>query len=146
MLPACIVVLFIVFTTSDLVAQTENHCKVRYGYNVTGDRIKRDWYCWVPGHDEEKEPDAEPKNRSSSIEEMQLNVMPNPASDQLQISVPEEFASGTMDLITSTGSIVATQRVTGTITVIDVNSLPSGQYFVRFTRNDERLIAPCIID
>ncbi|MFZ1687018.1 MAG: T9SS type A sorting domain-containing protein [Flavobacteriales bacterium] len=141
--------LSLISVTSTLVlcsnVQAQNHCKVRYLYSNTGDRIQRDWYCWDPHVITEKEEDAEPKVLASSMEELHLQVAPNPASEQLSIMVPSEFASGTIDLLSPTGALMATTTVTSTRTTFDVSNFSSGHYFIRFVRGDETIISPCIV-
>ncbi|MBK8498201.1 MAG: T9SS type A sorting domain-containing protein [Flavobacteriales bacterium] len=132
---------FVVVGLLAVHAIAQDHCKVRYSYNAAGDRIKRDWYCWTPG---EEEPPLVTK--SATIAEVELGVMPNPASEELFVTVPEEYAAGSLDLVSSTGSVVATMRVQGVRNVFDVRALRAGTYFLRFQHGNEWIITPCVIE
>ena len=120
--------------------QAQTHCKIRYLYNGTGDRIQRDWYCWTPGENEDKDYSEEEDTSEGLLEEVHLTVVPNPADQELYASVPETFAKGTLEVITTTGSIVASGRITGTRTVLNVASIPAGLYFVRLKQGQESIL------
>lgn len=120
---------------------------MRYAYNQTGDRIQRYWHCWVPGQGEEGEPPPEEGGEKSRdrLADVQLNIMPNPASNELIVLVPDGITTGTMEMISSTGSTVGTIRVSGPRTMFDVSAVPAGHYFIRFLQGNESVIAACVI-
>jgi hypothetical protein len=116
----------------------QEHCRVRYSYNASGDRVSRDWHCWTG--------DLEPPPKMNSIANTQMGVRPNPANEELHISLPEEFATGKLELLNSYGALVAQQAVQGTLSILDVRALPAGAYFLRFQHGSEWIITSCIIE
>lgn len=130
-------------SSSSLVGQ--DHCRVRYQHNASGDRIQRDWYCWIPGgENEEHDENGGPKSRRV-LENVHMTVSPNPASDRFQVSFTDGDVVGSLELISATGATAQTQSVLASPLFIDVRDVPNGAYFLRFTNGQERIISSCIV-
>jgi hypothetical protein len=78
---------------------------------------------------------AAPQNEQTLMGEAQLNVKawPNPASDNMNISLEHEGVATVEVLDISGRSVLNTQQVSGTQINIDLSSLESGVYLVRVT-------------
>lgn len=118
------------------VCGQSQECKIKYSYDLSGNRTQRTWYCHTPGDPEDK--------RLDQLENVEMAIWPNPTTEELNVSIPEEFANGVVELVTTSGSVVATQNVSSSITLFDVKMLQAGQYFVRYMRGNETLITTFI--
>lgn len=123
----------------------QNHCKVRYTYNASGDRIQRDRYCWTPGH-EDKEEVLEDKSLASALEEVHLTVVPNPAATSIAILLPDAALGGTLELLSTTGALLATIEATTSQQEMDVSALNAGHYLLRLTKGDEMIITSFVVE
>ncbi len=64
----------------------------------------------------------------TAVSEKQLQVFPNPAHNQLYVSVPE--AKGTLVMLDISGRRVMQTNVTSTLTSFDIHSIDRGLYFI----------------
>lgn len=123
----------------------QEHCRVRYQYNASGDRIQRDWHCWTPG-DEENDPDNWEYKSRNVLAVVHMQVAPNPANDRFIISLPVDAPTeGMFELMNTLGEVLLSQRSTGTQTAIDVSSIPNGAYFIRYNSGHESIISSCVV-
>lgn len=122
----------------------QEHCRVRYQYNASGDRIQRDWHCWTPG-DEENEPENWEYKRIGVLEATHMQVTPNPANDRFTVVVPGNDANGSFELINALGEVILTQPANGSISSIEVSDLPNGTYFIRYALGQESIISACVV-
>lgn len=60
-----------------------------------------------------------------------LKVYPNPASDYVNVTVPETVAGATLSLYDASGKTVKTVKAAGTTNRIDLSSVPAGVYFLK---------------
>lgn len=138
----CFKTLLAVLLFGCLVHQSfaQNHCKVRYTYNASGDRVQRDWHCWEPGGGDPGE------NKALALAEVRVGVRPNPASDELFVTLPEGTSSGSLALVNAMGGIVISQAVRGALNVLDVRGLAKGSYFLRYQQGGESIVTPIMIE
>lgn len=78
-----------------------------------------------------------------SIEEEQLaaqvKLYPQPASELLNIALPESFGRGDVQVFDLSGAVVARQEIAGTSADLDVSPLAAGMYILRVS-NDKAVI------
>lgn len=77
---------------------------------------------------------------TTGIQQLELRTMglhPNPATDQVTISLPESevVRSVLFEITDGAGRVVRTERGAGVSTVLDVAGLPSGRYTIRALRD-----------
>ncbi len=65
-----------------------------------------------------------------NVSDNKLSVYPNPATTTVNVSVPESYIGQTINLVSMNGSIVLTQKILQQNTVIDVSTVPAGNYVV----------------
>ena len=71
---------------------------------------------------------------------LEVNVYPNPANDQLTVSIPETDQVVNVSIYNLTGQLVKEIQVSGnTNTIVDVAALPSGMYITRIVSADGKL-------
>ena len=58
-------------------------------------------------------------------------IFPNPASAQLQISVPQKLIGQESSVYNANGKKISTTKIYGWLTTIDTRTLPSGTYYLR---------------
>lgn len=75
----------------------------------------------------------------------QLNLFPNPASNRISISIDEPVTDGIIELINSSGKIIASDKANGMLFFIDRSEFPTGNYFVRISSNRTKTITKKII-
>lgn len=133
------VVFALMMFSVDAVGQ--DHCRVRYQYNSSGDRIQRDWYCGVP-----HEPDTDDLDKSKGVlETVHMQVSPNPATDHFLVALPSDALGGIVQLVNGAGAVVAVQRTDGPLIRIDVAALPDGPYFIRYSLGTESIVSSCVV-
>jgi uncharacterized surface protein with fasciclin (FAS1) repeats len=77
---------------------------------------------------------------STSVNETAFNnasIYPNPASEQLTVSVPALSGSATYSIYSSTGSLVTTGLFTTATTTLNVDMLSQGMYQVKINNGSE---------
>lgn len=65
-----------------------------------------------------------------NVSDNKLSVYPNPATTTVNVSVPESYIGQTINLVSMNGSIVLTQKILQQNTVMDVSTVPAGNYVV----------------
>jgi hypothetical protein len=66
-------------------------------------------------------------------EEVHLKISPNPASTKITIEIPGEASKFLISIFNLNGKELITMTVSDPVTVIDIQHLPAGIYFVRLT-------------
>jgi len=68
-----------------------------------------------------------------------LKIYPNPATDLISIEIPESGSNmnGTLSIYGMSGQELIQQHVQGSMSEINVSSLPKGIYFVMLINNDK---------
>ena len=68
------------------------------------------------------------------VSESDITVAPNPAVDQLNVTVKnDKFQVSQLYVVDMTGRVVSAQNVQENNISLDVNALSSGMYFLRLT-------------
>ncbi|UPT65299.1 MAG: PKD domain-containing protein [Sphingobacteriales bacterium JAD_PAG50586_3] len=62
----------------------------------------------------------------------QIKLYPNPASDVLNIVLPETWVKSQFELYDGTGRVITTQQLSSTNNQIDISPLTNGMYFFRY--------------
>lgn len=137
-------VLAVGFGVVSATTYAQEHCRVRYQYNASGDRTQRDWHCWTPG-DEENEPENWEYKRIGVLEATHMQVTPNPANERFMVVVPGKDANGSLQLINALGEVILTQSASGATSSIEVSDLPNGTYFIRYSIGQESIISACVV-
>lgn len=74
-----------------------------------------------------------------------VKVYPNPATENINVEVSENFVGKNIDIISfSTGVSVRSMKVEKSTEIIDVNDLPSGQYYISIA-NENGLITKVFV-
>lgn len=99
--------------------------------NTTGDQIFNSDLTVAEGW-----PVAVSANPSS----LELKIFPNPASDAVSVTLPQEFERATLSVLDLTGKPVFHQDAEGTKTQVDVSGLPAGVYFLMAQSSDQSAV------
>ena len=78
-----------------------------------------------------------PETRVSEVNLNSALVYPNPASEQLTVSVPALLGNATYSIYSSTGSLVTTGLFTTATTTLNVDMLSQGMYQVKINNGSE---------
>ena len=110
----------------EAIAQTPpDHCWVKYIYDQAGNRIKREWWCGVPGGwDENGNPKTLPANAIG------VRAYPNPADQTLELVTDTEIQEGEAVIRDEQGRVVLRQWIRGLRTQFDVSDLSNGLYLL----------------
>lgn len=65
-----------------------------------------------------------------SLSSFTFDVFPNPASQQLQVKLPDNFGSGQLCFFDLTGRVCKTEKISAGINVLDISFLPAGSYLL----------------
>ena len=80
------------------------------------------------------------------LEQNDIKVFPNPASDVLNVQLKEVMGTGTLQLIDATGRIVHESETSGTSNLIELDqSITSGTYILRAISDQKVFTVPVII-
>jgi len=80
----------------------------------------------------------------NSLEQITLNVYPNPANDVININTSEGSISA-ITLLNISGAIVREVAVTDEITQIELQNLPQGMYFIHALGREGQQLSSCKI-
>ena len=75
---------------------------------------------------------------------LQMNLYPNPASNNITISFPENTAETTLELFDINGRLLNSFQLTAGSESIDLTTFDDGLYFVRAISSDGTLVSPFI--
>jgi len=70
-----------------------------------------------------------------------MNLAPNPASDNLRVTMTEEVDGGQAIVHDAQGNVVIQAQVQGGSFVIDVAGLSIGPYYLSYMRGGERIVS-----
>ncbi|MCF8365590.1 MAG: T9SS type A sorting domain-containing protein [Bacteroidales bacterium] len=73
------------------------------------------------------------------VPDVNLRVYPNPASDLLNVSVPEGN-SVRVEILTATGKPVIQKQLPGNSSQLDISGLEQGSYFVRIITGENKIV------
>jgi len=75
-------------------------------------------------------------NMNSIRTDREVNVYPNPTSDNLVVEVTDQFINEEIYLYSVSGQLVLRQKLANVQTVVDVSALPEGEYLMAL-KSDE---------
>ncbi|HRF81932.1 MAG TPA: T9SS type A sorting domain-containing protein [Flavobacteriales bacterium] len=78
---------------------------------------------------------------SGALAEVHLLLAPNPASDQMRISLSAETGVGLLLIHDGHGREVYRQTMNSPTTTLDVSSFSTGPYYMSFVRDTERIVS-----
>ena len=67
---------------------------------------------------------------------LDLIIYPNPAQDKLSIALPEGLKDGLLSIFTMSGKLVLTQEVKETETIVNLESIETGTFLIKFSSKD----------
>lgn len=71
-----------------------------------------------------------------------LVVYPNPATDNIQVQIPEIYTGGVLTIYSGNGmKVLREENVIYPLTTVSVKTLTAGKYFVSLSKNNERIIS-----
>lgn len=65
------------------------------------------------------------------VNDMEVAIAPNPASQQITVTLPAKNATGRIQLMNTTGQVVAQKEITSAATTFDLSAYGSGLYIIR---------------
>lgn len=68
-----------------------------------------------------------------------FTVYPNPASDNVEISMSSDIEADLLRIFNAGGSLIRTLNVGGSLQTVDLSSLPTGNYYFRIEKSGEVL-------
>lgn len=104
----------------------QNHCWIKYTYDAAGNRIKREWWCGIPG-----DPDPQYEEKSARAADFGFRLAPVPATDMLTLTSGRVLDNAEIEIINMQGRIVLKQMANGTRTNFNVAGLAAGLYVLR---------------
>lgn len=122
----------------EVIAQQEPlewGCYVRYDYDDAGNRTDRYWYCWS---------NADPKS-ASALSDNRLRVGPVPASNELVVTLETDLADARLEVLDEKGTVISSERWSGTRATLPVERLAAGSYFVRVLSGRECIIRSFVV-
>jgi len=114
---------FALFPVDDLAAQ--QHCWVKYTYDIAGNRIQRSWWCGQPSHDDELP--GVPKSAQAD-KGYGLVAAPNPANTEFTLRSEVDLSGASCRITDGQGRTVLTQKGSGTSVVFNVAGFATGAY------------------
>jgi hypothetical protein len=70
-------------------------------------------------------------NVQNAPEEIKIDLFPNPATDQITIQYPNAIGNEAYTIYDLTGKIVRSGKLSGTTTIVSLQTLPSGSYLLK---------------
>ena len=74
--------------------------------------------------------EAAPTSSNQAWEDARLSILPNPASDQITLNVPEPFIHKDFKLFNAKGQLLQTGSITADKQIIDITNFQSGIYVI----------------
>jgi len=139
-----LLLLFIIVKNVDALAQ-KYPCYIKYTYDMTGNRVKREFLC---GEDEgggggpidPEDPNARPAGNNGNTDNNSVNylhylvkVFPNPSASIFNLSVDKVAENASFRVITSKGQILVQGKIMGLITQIDLSAFSTGNYYLEIS-------------
>lgn len=126
-------------------------CSIRYDYDGGGNRTSRYWYCWdqhVPPPRLGAFADSSGGNEKAlrPLEELTLQLAPNPTSDQLTVHLSASIDQCTFDVYDAQGRSAMHGTLQGDTKVIDVSALRPGLYNFCLVRGAEMMVRGFIVE
>jgi hypothetical protein len=116
-------------------------CSIRYDHDIAGNRTSRYWYCW--GH---RPKAAEQDSTLRALEDLTLQVFPNPASDRLTVSLSAPIEGGRYEVHDVQGRMLSNGPFNGERMQLPLGELPAGLYTLRVIRQEELLMRSFMVE
>ena len=85
-------------------------------------------------------------NAITSVDELELSVFPNPASNHLSVQLPDNWNDVTLDVFTAQGKwIMSTQNAGGNQVTIDCLNFPNGTYTIVMKQGNQKASGTFIV-
>ena len=85
-------------------------------------------------------------NQAEELHEaVKIAIMPNPVAEQLYLNIPQEIESASYHLMDAQGNLMQSGRVFTGTAGLDLSSLPSGTYWLRFFWDNSSELYPVVI-
>lgn len=81
----------------------------------------------------------------SAFSENTLRVGPVPASTEIQVSLESGLSEATLEILDEKGTVLTSERWSGTSVTLPVDRLASGSYFVRLLTGSECFIRSFVV-
>ena len=120
------------FLVGILQAQT----KIRYYYDASGNRIKREIVLSRVQNRALADPEDE-KPLSEKFAGQTVRFYPNPTKGQITIAISgnTEELSGDVKIFTMNGKCIATRKIVSSKVYFDLSNQPAGNYILKMTLN-----------
>lgn len=82
---------------------------------------------------------------TNNFELANVKVYPNPASDFLQVELPEGMENAMIQIVDAAGRVILTHEAKNVENTIAVNNLKAGTYFVNIQNNSQRITRNIVI-
>jgi hypothetical protein len=79
-----------------------------------------------------------------NIETDSFKIFPNPSSDQITIEIKAPSQNNFITIISMTGKVMLERTFPGPKTIVNIENLPSGVYFIRL-RNEKTVVVGKLI-
>lgn len=71
-----------------------------------------------------------------TVSKKEIQVYPNPASNLLAIRLPSDHSFNTISILNQMGQIITEEAISGSSSILNVESIASGIYFIRLSGGD----------
>jgi Secretion system C-terminal sorting domain len=138
-----LVIIIAVGVTANMLAQS-NPCYIKYTYDASGNRIKREFICApadsiVAGGGDSKRL-ANTINIAPISSNFDFSITPNPANNQIVITLSNSTAINKASIFNNLGQEVINFTITSALQPIDVSSLSAGMYYAVLQSDTKKMI------
>lgn len=119
-----------------LVGILQAQTKIRYYYDASGNRIKREIVLSRVQNRALADPEDE-KPLSEKFAGQTVRFYPNPTKGQITIAISgnTEELSGDVKIFTMNGKCIATRKIVSSKVYFDLSNQPAGNYILKMTLN-----------
>jgi hypothetical protein len=141
-----LIIVVSVFFAGDALAQ--NPCYIKYTYDASGNRIKREYICapvdtiinLPSGGGGGNARQAQYTSMQPVGDSVDFYVSPNPAAQFISITLVGKYDNVQGVILNASGAMVERITIIDRITQIDIAKLSAGQYTVALVINNRRLV------
>ena len=110
--------------------------KIRYSYDVSGNRVRREIVLSRVQNRALADPEDE-KPLSEKFAGQTVRFYPNPTKGQITIAISgnTEELSGDVKIFTMNGKCIATRKIVSSKVSFDLSDQPAGNYILKMTLN-----------
>lgn len=143
-----LIALFVIIKSIEGFAQSQEPCYIKYTYDMTGNRVKREFLCGEENGggggpidpEEPEDPNARPAGNNGNTDNNSVNyvhylvkVFPNPSASIFNLSVDKVAENASFRVITSKGQVLVQGKIMGLITQIDLSAFATGNYYLEIS-------------